>query len=179
MSDPDTIGQLPAASGPFAEQLRRRMGCLLGIHRKMTASPVVVAAYAGIRAAIAEHGTFNARTGETIALAVASQNGRDYCQAAHTASARRAGLSGELILQIRSGDIPCDPKLAALADIARRAAAQTGYVPDALRAHALETGWSAAGLEELFAHIAANLYTNYFNHYAGIELNFPPAPPLP
>jgi len=33
-------------------------------------------------------------------------------------------------------------------------------------------------LEELYAHVAVNMYTNYFNHFAGTELDLPEAPQL-
>ena len=174
----DAFDHLPAPSRPIAEQLKKRSGRLLNIHAQMARSPVVIAAYAAMTSAIREHGTFDARTRETIALAVGNQNGCEYCQAAHTASARAAGLSDEQILQIRTGEITFDARLSALAEVARNVAADTGYVSAAVRAHAREAGWSDAELEELFAHIAANLYTNYFNHYAGTELDFPPAAPL-
>lgn len=134
-----------------------------------------MAVYSAMADAIAEYGTFDARTRETIALAVGNQNDCEYCQAAHTASARRAGLTDEQILQVRTGEISFDARLAAIAEMARNAAGDTGNVAPAVRQNALEAGWSEAQLEELFAHIAANLYTNYFNHYAGTELDFPPA----
>lgn len=140
MNDDQIIDRLPVGSRPFAARLRQRTGRLLGIHRRMAASPVVIAVYSGIGAAIAEYGTFDARTRETIALAA----------------------------------------------IARSADAHVGYVPDALRPRALDAGWSEEDLEELFAHVAANLYMNYFNHYlnyfnhyAGTEFDFPPAPSVP
>ncbi len=31
-------------------------------------------------------------------------------------------------------------------------------------------------LAGLFAYLIANMFTNYFNHYVGTELDFPPAP---
>lgn len=33
-------------------------------------------------------------------------------------------------------------------------------------------------LAEIFTHVAVNLYTNYFNHFAGTELDIPEAPQL-
>lgn len=179
MTDAQVLDSLPPASRPFAETPRKRTGRLFGIHRRMAASPVVIATYSGIGAAIAEHGTFDARTRETIALAVGNENGCDYCQAAHTLSARRAGLTDEQILQIRTGDVEFDPKLATLAALARAVASNTGTVPQELRQAALSAGWTKEELDELFAHIAVNIYTNYFNHYAGTELDLPPAPPMP
>jgi len=39
-------------------------------------------------------------------------------------------------------------------------------------------GWGDTELAELFAHVAANLFTNYFNHYAQTEPDLPAAPGL-
>lgn len=179
MNDAQNLESLPSASRPFAEALRKKMGRLLGIHRRMAASPAVIATYSGIGAGIAEHGTFDSRTRETLALAVGNENGCDYCQAAHTLSARGAGLSDDQILQIRTGHIGFDSKLAALAAVARAAASNTGTVPQEARREALSVGWTETDLDELFAHIAVNLYTNYFNHYVGTALDVSPTPPVP
>lgn len=107
-----------------------------------------------------------------------NQNGCDYCQAAHTLSARKSGLTDEQILAVRAGEVDFDPKLAAITEVAREAAARTGYVSDAVWQAALDAGWTDAELAEAFAHIAANLFTNYFNHYAQTDLDVPAAPRL-
>lgn len=174
----DRLEGLPEASRPFVEGLIRRNGRLLSIHVGMAASPPVIAAYAGLNRAISDFGTFDARTREAIALAVGNQNGCDYCQAAHTVSARRAGLIDDEILQIRSGEIDFDERLAAITDVARNAAAAVGYVNPEIRVRALQLGWTEQDLAELFAHVTVSLFTNYFNHYAGTELDFPAARPL-
>jgi len=174
-----TLEDAPEAARPYAEQLQRRMGRLLNIHAGMAHSPVVIGAYTGISKAIAEHGTFDARTREAIALAVADQDGCDYCQAAHTISGRRAGFTDEQLLALRAGEVDFDPKLAVITEVAREAAANVGHVSGPVWQAALEAGWTDAELAEAFAHIAANLFTNYFNHYAGTELDLPAAPDLP
>lgn len=173
-----TVATAPEASQETARKLERKMGRLLNIHAGMAHSPAVLASYAGMNAAIAEHGTFNARTREAIALAVGNQNGCDYCQAAHTRSARRAGFDDQQILDIRAGEVDFDEKIDAITAVAREAAANTGNVSDGSWQAALAAGWSAEELAETFAHIAANLFTNYFNHYAGTELDLPAAPEL-
>lgn len=60
-------------------------------------------------------------------------------------------------------------ELAAIRAIPRRAATW-----QAARA----AGWSDTELAELFANVAANMYTNYFNHYMQTEPDLPPAPGL-
>lgn len=174
-----SLEDAPEGAQPYVQNLQRRMGRLLNIHAGMAHSPAVIGAYSGISKAIAEHGTFDARTREAIALAVGNQDECGYCQAAHTVSGRKAGLSDEQILAIRAGEVDFDPRLAALTEVAREAAANTGHVSDPVWQAAREAGWSEDELAEAFAHIAANLFTNYFNHYAGTELDFPAAPDLP
>lgn len=71
-----------------------------------------------------------------------------------------------------------DPKLSAITEVAREAAARTGNVSDPVWQAALDAGWTDEELAEAFAHIAANLFTNYFNHYAKTELDVPAAPAL-
>lgn len=168
----------PQESKDLAATMQRRMGKLLNIHAGMAHSPVVIAAYDGISQAIATHGSFDARTKEAIALAVGNQNDCDYCQGAHTVSGRKAGLTEEQIIAIRAGEVDFDPKLAAITEVAREAAARTGNVSEAVWQAALDAGWTDEELAEAYAHIAANLFTNYFNHYAGTELDVPAAPPL-
>ncbi|RAX48060.1 carboxymuconolactone decarboxylase family protein [Arthrobacter sp. AQ5-05] len=173
-----TLDSAPQGSKEMAGHLKQRMGKLLNIHAGMAHSPAVLGAYEGISQAIAAHGSFDAQTKEAIALAVGNQNGCDYCQAAHTLSARKSGLTDEQILAVRAGEVDFDPKLAAITEVAREVAARTGNVSDAAWQVALDAGWTDEELTEAFAHIAANLFTNYFNHYAKTELDVPAAPSL-
>ena len=81
-------------------------------------------------------------------------------------------------MAIRAGDKTGDDKLDTLLAVAREITGEVGYVADGTWQAAVDTGWSAGKLEELFAHVAVNIYTNYFNHFAGTELDLPEAPPL-
>ncbi|MEV8042135.1 carboxymuconolactone decarboxylase family protein [Arthrobacter sp. NPDC080082] len=173
-----TLETVPEASREHAERLTTKMGRFMNIHAGMAHSPVVIATYQGMQKALADNGTFDARTREAIALAVGNQNGCDYCQGAHTVSARRAGFDDVQILALRAGEVDFDDRLAALTEVTRAAAADTGNVPDPLWQAALNAGWTDTELAEAFAHIAVNLFTNYFNHYAHTELDVPPAEPL-
>ncbi|MQA06728.1 MAG: carboxymuconolactone decarboxylase family protein, partial [Streptosporangiales bacterium] len=117
-------------------------------------------------------------TREAIALAVGAVDGCDYCQAAHTAAGLRAGLSEDQTKAIRA-DNPVADKLDALLAVARGAAKNLGEVDDDTWQHAVDASWTDEELAELFAHVIANMFTNYFNHYARTELDLPPAPALP
>ncbi|MBG6240186.1 AhpD family alkylhydroperoxidase [Mycetocola sp. CAN_C7] len=174
-----TRATVPENSSDLIEMLERKHGKLLNIHAKMADSPAVIAAYDGISRAIATYGTLDARTREAIALAVGHENDCTYCQAAHTGSARRAGFSVEETVAIRANAIDFDDKLAALTDLVRESARNTGSVSPETWERALSAGWTQAELSETFVHLAINLYTNFFNHYAETELDVPAAPQLP
>ena len=173
-----TLETAPEQARPTLERLTRRTGRLLNIHAEMATAPVVLAAYTGISEALAKQSSFDARTREAIALAVGAQDGCDYCQAAHTPSAIKSGLSKAQTIEIRRGDVEFDPKLAALLAVVREAAANVGEVSDATWSAALQADWSEVELSEAFAHLAVNLFTNYFNHYAHTDLDLPAAPAL-
>ena len=173
-----TLDNVPEQSRDTLAGLAKKLGKVLNIHSGMAHSPVVLAAHKGIGDAIARYGTLDARTRETIALAVANEDGCDYCESAHTLSGKAAGLSLDQTLAIRGNTINFDDKLGAIAAVVREAAANTGTVSDLTWKEALEAGWTEQELAETFAHLAANLFTNYFNHYAETDLDLPEAPAL-
>ncbi len=173
-----TIDDAPDAAREGLEALQRKFGKVMNIHAGMAHSPVVLAVYQGMQQGIAEHGSFDARTREAIALTVGAVNSCAYCQSAHTVAAKAAGLSVEDTLAIRTGSVDFEPKLDALLEVAREIAGERGEVRDRTWATALEAGWNDEQLAEVFAHVAVNLFTNYFNHYAQTDLDVPAAPGL-
>ncbi len=175
---PHTLDTAPDAARDDLTALQRRYGRIFNVHAGMAHAPAVLAAYTGIQAAIAEHGTFDAATQQAIALAVAAVNGCRYCQAAHTAAGRQAGWSLEQTVAFRAGE-PVEPKLDVLLAVARAAAANVGHVDETTWAAARDAGWDSRQLAELYAHVAANMFTTYFTEYAGTELDLPAAPDLP
>jgi len=125
---------------------------------------------------LADEGTFDAPTREAIALAVGAVDACDYCQSAHTLGGKAAGLTTDRMIAPGAGRPTGGAKLDPLLALAREATANIGTVQDGTWKQAQEAGWTDTELTELFAHIAANLFTNYFNHYAGTELDIPQAP---
>jgi AhpD family alkylhydroperoxidase len=173
-----TVSTAPEPAQPALAGLEKRFGKVLNIHGEMAHAPVVLAAYTGMQTAIREHGSFDAATREAIALAVGAIDDCAYCQSAHTVSGQAAGLDLAQTVAIREARVDFDPKLAALLAVARQIAGNVGDIDDGIWQRAVDLGWSDTELAELFAHVAVNLYTNYFNHYAGTELDIPAAPGL-
>jgi AhpD family alkylhydroperoxidase len=129
------------------------------------------------QSALQDKGTLNAKLREVVALAVANVDQCSYCQAAHTAGGKAAGLSKQETIDIRRGQVE-DPKLAALVTLVREQAGNVGHVEDSTWQAALDAGWSDSELTETSAVVALNLFTNDFNHLLPTDLDLPPAPPL-
>lgn len=172
------VDDAPADAQEDLKAMEEKMGKVLNIHGEMAHSPVVLATYRAMGRAITEHGTYDARTQEAVALTVGAVDKCAYCQSAHTVAGTRAGLSEEDTLAIRLGKSTGDDRLDSLLALAREIAGDVGHVQDATWQQAIDAGWSVEELQELYAHVAVNIYTNYFNHFAGTELDVPEAPEL-
>ncbi len=172
-----TVHSAPEHSRDALKALEAKFGKVINIHGGMAHSPVVLQAYVALHQVINEFGSFDARTREAIALAVGNQDGCGYCQAAHTGGGKAAGLSADEMVAIRRGKAE-DDKLDTLLRLAREFTADVGNTSDESWQQALDAGWSDEQLTELTTHVTLNLFTNYFNHHVGTELDLPAAPAL-
>ncbi len=172
-----TVDSAPEGSRDPLKALEAKFGKVLNIHGAVAHAPAVLNTYAAVQSSLQDTGTFDARTREAIALAVANVDECSYCQAAHTAGGKAAGLSTQEMLEIRRGQVG-DPKLGALVTLVREQTGNVGHVQDSTWQAALDAGWTDAELTETSAHVALNLFTNYFNHLVQTDLDLPAAPSL-
>ncbi len=173
-----TVAGAPEGSRDPLKSLETRLGKVFNIHGAMAHAPVVLQGYAALQQVIADHGTFDGRTREAIALVVANVDQCSYCQAAHTGGAKAAGLTTAQTVAIRDGSYAEEPKLAALLALVRESTGNLGNVEDTTWQATLAAGWTDAELTEVSVHIALNLFTNHFNHLVQTDLDLPPAPEL-
>ena len=112
------------------------------------------------------------QTREQIALTVAGVSGCDYCASAHSLMAMGAGLADKEVAINLEGQAS-ERKTSAILAFVRAAIIHRGQIGN----HDLEAlrqqGVSDAELVEVLAHIGINLFTNYFNHVAQTEIDFP------
>jgi len=172
-----TVESAPAASRDTLKGLEAQFGKVLNIHGAMAHSPVVLDAYASLQHSISELGTFDGKTREAIALTVAAIDQCSYCQAAHTAGGKAAGLSEQDTIDARRAT-SSDPQLAALLAVVKEQMTDLGNVTDATWQAALDAGWTDAQLAESTVVVALNVLTNFFNHTVQTELDLPAAPAL-
>ncbi|MGW0664978.1 carboxymuconolactone decarboxylase family protein [Streptodolium elevatio] len=153
------------------EATRRQLGRVPNLYGALANGPQALAGYLAMREALIK-GVLRARVREQLALLVAQENSCTYCVSAHTLRGAKMGLSEEELAKTRDAADE-DPHIDAVLRIAREIVRTRGRVGDDVIAAAREAGVSDAELAEVVAHIALNTLSNYFNHLAEPELDFP------
>ena len=158
------------------DAVKAKLGIVPNMTRAMAVSPPVLDAYLGFSGTLS-HGVLPARVREQLALDVGEENHCDYCVSAHSAIGKHAGLSDQDILDSRRGT-SADANVDTLLSFARTVVAKQGVVDDADVAVVRGAGYGDAEIAEVVAHVALNIFTNYFNNVAGTAIDFPKAPAL-
>ena len=153
------------------DSLEKNLGTVPNLMRTLASSPAALNAYMAFDAALGES-KIPASLREQIAITVANVNTCDYCLSAHNALGKLAGLSLD-DLSLAQNAQARDPKVG----VALRFAAAIVQKRGLLNASDIETmhdaGYSDGEITEIIAVVAVNIFTNYFNHIAGTEIDFP------
>ena len=153
------------------DAVQKKLSLVPNMTRVMANSPAVLEAYLSFSGALAE-GSLNAKLRELIALEVGEQNACQYCVSAHTAIGKMTGLSDAEISAARETRSSDTKTVAALA-FARQIVAKQGRATQADVDAVRNAGFTNGEIAEIIAHVALNIFTNYFNNTAGVEIDFP------
>lgn len=151
--------------------VQKALGFAPNIIRTMANSPAVLQGYLNFSNALSK-GSLSHKLREQIALVVAQHNHCDYCLAAHSAIGRTVGLSEETIRDSRRGESP-NAKDATILHFASTLVMDRGWVPDDEVSRLRKAGVTPGEMTEIIANVALNIFTNYFNHVAQTEIDFP------
>lgn len=160
----------PEAAGIFAA-IKSKLGVVPNLYRVIGNQPAVLAAALGFNEALGK-GSFDAKTREAIALAVAGANACDYCASAHSAISRGLKID-EAEISARLHGKSADAKLGAILRFAVAVVDKRGLVSDADLDEAKTAGLTQGEIVETVAVVVANILTNYVNHVAETEIDFP------
>jgi AhpD family alkylhydroperoxidase len=153
--------------------LQSKLGLVPNLVQKLANSPAALTAYLGFGALLGE-GKLTGRQREQIAVAVVNTNECDYCLSAHNLLGSLQGLT--------------KPELEAPSGAVCRVKGREGCGDPAFRRQGCERAGSPAHersgdaarrrcsdeeIVEVIATVAMNIFTNYFNHIAGTEIDFP------
>jgi len=105
-------------------------------------------------------------------LTVAEANSCEYCLSVHTVIGKALGLTEAEVRASREAEAFDEKDTAALA-FAREIVVKRGIVPQESVARVQAIGFSDGEIAEIIAHVALNVFTNYFNNVAAVEVDFP------
>jgi AhpD family alkylhydroperoxidase len=142
------------------------------LYAALANGPAALAGYLAMRDELTR-GVLRVRLREQIALLVAQENDCTYCVSAHSMRGSAIGLSDEQLRRTREAADDGDPHADAILALTRQIVRSRGRVDDDGLAAARLAGVTDAELAEVVAHVALNTLSNYFNHLAQPELDFP------
>ena len=178
------MSRLPALNPEIAtgqgqqllQGVQKKLGFAPNIMRTMANAPAVLQGYLDFSNALSK-GNLSPKFREQIALAVSEVNHCGYCLAAHSAIGRMVGLSEEAMMDGRRRE-STDPREATALNFSRNVVLNRGWVDDEDVARLRKAGFSDGDITEIIANISLTLFTNYFNHVAGTEVDFPEVAPV-
>ena len=153
------------------EAVQAKLKITPNMTRVMANSPAVLEAYLNFSGALAG-GALDAKLREQLALEVGEQNSCQYCVSAHTAIGKMAGLADSEIDSARNAG-SATPRNTAALKFAHAVVARKSNVSDADVAAVRSAGFSDGEIAEIIANVALNIFTNYFNTAAEVEVDFP------
>ncbi|MEE8156156.1 MAG: carboxymuconolactone decarboxylase family protein [Phycisphaerales bacterium] len=168
---PIDLDQAQPKAKALLEGVHKSLGITPNGMRTMAQSPATLEAYLGFGKAMSG-ASLSAQLREQIALTVAGENSCGYCASAHTAIGTKLGVDTDELAANLKG-LSSDPKTEAALEFARRIVIERGWVSDDDLRHVREAGYSEGEITEIVAAVAQNLFSNYFNHIADTDVDFP------
>ena len=169
---PATIADAPAASQPLLEGVKKQLGVAPNLFRLVANSPVALQGYLALSSALSK-GALSAATRERIAIAVAEENGCNYCLSAHSYIGKNLLKLDDAELAANRSGASNDPKADAAVRFAVKVLRARGRVSDDdLRAVKL-AGYDDGAVIEIVQNVALNVWTNYLNEVAQTDIDFP------
>ena len=151
--------------------VQKGLGATPNLFRVAAQSPAVLEAMTTFFGAVTK-GHLNAKTRESIALAISEFDRCNYCLSAHTALGKGAGLSQTEIDDARHAKAD-DTRLQSILTFARAIAEKRGRVTDEDYVAVTRAGLTDAEIVDVVANVVLTTFTNYINEVAKTEIDFP------
>lgn len=154
------------------DAVQAKLGVTPNMTKTMAVSPAVLEGYLGLSGALGG-GAISAPVAERIALGVAETNACGYCLSAHSYLAENvAKIDGPDIERARQFE-SADEKAAAALRFSEAVVDARGAIAESDLSEARNAGLNDGELAEIVAHVALNVFTNYFNRAFEVDVDFP------
>jgi uncharacterized peroxidase-related enzyme len=165
-----TMDSAPEESKEVLGAAKNDYGFIPNLLRVLAVSPHALKAYWTLGEQL-NRTSLTAIEQQVLMLAVSRVNRCPYCMAAHTLTARLAGMPDADIESIRSGKPVSDAKLEALRVFTRAMTRKRGTLDKEEIAAFLAAGYTGAQTMEVILGIAYKTMSNYTNHIVGTLLD--------
>lgn len=165
------LNDVDQSTADVLSAVRKKLGVLPNIFTTFAHAPAALRGYLALNESLAG-GVLSGREREAVAIAVAQENGCEYCLSAHAAIGKSQGLSESDIARARTGGAK-DPAENLITTFALKLVQSKGELDAEEFAVAKAAGLNDAQIVEIIAHVALNVMTNYLNKVAGTVVDFP------
>ncbi|HZV61417.1 MAG TPA: carboxymuconolactone decarboxylase family protein [Methylophilaceae bacterium] len=163
--------QVSAEVNATLDAVKAKIGAVPNLFATFAQAPAVLNGYLAFSDALTR-GRLSPAQRESLALAIGQANSCQYCLSAHTLLAKGAGLNPAAISAARTGN-SADDLTDGLLKLAVKIVKQRGVLSDADIEEARESGVDDSLIVEVIANVALNTLTNYTNHIAATDIDFP------
>jgi AhpD family alkylhydroperoxidase len=170
-----TRDEVSPANQAIFDNLKRSLGSVPNLYATFAHSENALGNYLAFQNA---KSSITGKAREVVNLVVSEVNSCEYCLAAHTVIGKMSGFTEEQVLEIRSGKASFDPKLDALARLAKNIASNRGHADPEFVEAFFAAGWTKANLIDAIVVIGDKTVTNYLHGTTRVPVDFPAAPKL-
>lgn len=168
---PVTFETANDAQREILEAVKKNSGMVPNLMATMTQSPTLMKGFMAMNAVFGA-GTFTNVEQQLIDLAASQANGCHYCIAAHgTVLKKMMRVDAATVDPVKRGELPEDPKLAALVATSYALVHERGRISQATIDQFLSVGYTYEQLFELLLGVALKTITNYMDHFNPVELD--------
>lgn len=165
-----TPDDAPESARETLEQVQSGYGFIPNVIGVMAGSTALVKAYTTLSQLLGET-NFSAAEQQVAILSVSFANGCDYCMAAHSMTAEKAGVDSDVLEALRAGKSLPDARLEALRVFIQKIVHKQGWVDeDDLRAFQ-DAGFGEEHVLDAIMAVGMKTLSNYTNHIAETPLD--------
>ncbi|MFD0205424.1 MULTISPECIES: carboxymuconolactone decarboxylase family protein [Saccharothrix] len=160
----------PEQARPHLAASRARMGFVTTLNAVMAESPELLAGYN----ALAEQFTKSslpAKAKQVVLITTSVLNGCEYCVAAHSTVALKAGVDEEVVQALRAGKPVADESLEAVRKLTERVVTDRGWVDEQEVEAFLSAGHTRRHVLDVILGVGMKTLSNYTNHIAHTPLD--------
>lgn len=151
--------------------VEKKVGFIPNLIKVFGNSPATLKAYLSLGELTAS-GNFTSKFREQLALTIAEENECNYCLSAHTAIGKMNGLSEDQIENNRQAQSN-DAKIQAGLLFAQQVTKNKAIVNNKDITAVKNAGYTDEDILEIVLNVVSNTLTNYTNHLAETEIDFP------